>query len=59
MYIQKFFYLTIQGDALDLDEAQQLIKLPCKIFHFVSLSDPDGNPIEITGGYSPTAEESF
>lgn len=28
-------------------------------YWYFSLSDPDGNPIEITGGYSPTAEELF
>ena len=32
MNVHKFFYLTIQGDNLDLTEVQNLINLPCKIF---------------------------
>ena len=32
MSVHKFFYLTIQGDDLDLDKAQSIIKLPCEIF---------------------------
>ena len=32
MNIHKFFYLTIQGENLDIAKAQNLIKLPCKIF---------------------------
>lgn len=32
MNVHKFFHLTIQGDNLDLAEAQNLINLPCKIF---------------------------
>lgn len=32
MNIHKFFYLTIQGENLDLAKVQNLIKLPCKIF---------------------------
>lgn len=33
MNVHKFFYLTIQNDDLDLEEAQSSINLPCKIFH--------------------------
>ena len=32
MSAQKFFYLTIQGDNLNVEEAQEKINLPCKIF---------------------------
>lgn len=32
MNVHKFFYLTIQGDNLDLELAQSVINLPCKTF---------------------------
>ena len=32
MNVHKFCYFTIQGDNLDLAEAQNLISLPCRIF---------------------------
>ena len=32
MNVHKFFYLTIQGDNLDLEEVQFLVNLPCKIY---------------------------
>ena len=32
MDIHKFFYFTIQGDDLDLAEAQRVIHLPCEIY---------------------------
>ena len=31
MKVHKFFYLTVQGDDLNLEEAQDVIKLPCRI----------------------------
>ena len=47
MNVQKFFYLTIQGNELDLDEVQNLIHLPCKIFRKgeITAKNINGHPV--------------
>ena len=50
-------YERVKG--LNISEALTTIKYVCNVspYYYFQLSDPDGNIIEVTGGYTPKAGE--